>query len=463
MTQNGPFKPCDVRGTYPDEVNESLFRALGRALPRLYPDAGPVVLGGDARLSSPALLAALADGLGPAAAGATVLQPFPTPGLYYVGTASGAALTLIVTASHNPARYNGLKLLARGEAPTEDEMCRLAEATARERRDGGCIPSSAVISADAAAWGGRYVDHLLQRAPARRGLRVVVDPGNGCLCGMAATALRRAGHRVTEIHGVMDGRFPDRGPDPTAPGALDGLAAAVRAGAADVGIAFDGDGDRVVFVDGDGTPAAADAIAALLARQALSVSGDTVVLDVRASRLLAGWLQGQGARIVWSRPGHAFLRSELRRRQAAFGGEISGHYFFAELGGDDGLFAALRLLALVADEGPLADLVASLPRPMVLREFRLPYRLPPGPVLAAIEAGCRPLHVERFGSGLSMDMGDAWVVARLSLTEPLIALRCEAASLERLRSLADCIEAAIGRFGLSIGAALVVDPVWGSE
>jgi phosphomannomutase / phosphoglucomutase len=452
------FKPCDVRGTYPDVVDERLFYAIGRAIARLWPDTCPYVAGGDARLSTPGLLAALVAGLG--GEGAAVLQPFPTPGLYYVGAATGAALTLIVTASHNPAHYNGLKLLLRGEAPGEADLRRLAEATAAAVVAGVPEPLPAVTGGDVGAWVAAYTRHLLALAPPQRRLRVVADPGNGCLCGIAAEALRLAGHEVVEINGSLDGRFAGRGPDPTAPGALDALCTAVRSAGADLGLAFDGDGDRLACVDGSGAPVAADAIAILLARQAFRLHGGSVVLDVRASRRLAAWLRLQGASVAWSRPGHAFLRSELRRRQAAFGGEISGHYFFAELGGDDALFAALRLAALVGSDGPLADLVAALPRARSLREVRLPYGGPVAPVLAAIEAHCRPASVERFGDGLSLDLGGAWVVARPSLTEPLLALRCEADSLARLRSTADCIEAALAPFGLSFLASASVDPAW---
>lgn len=470
MAETSPFQPCDVRGVYPAEVNERLLAAIGRVLPSVLPFDGPLVLGGDARLSTPSLLSALATPLASAHQFAAVLQPFPTPGLYYVGQEVAAGATLTVTASHNPPHYNGLKLLVHGEAPRQEDMARLAAAAARgyergaEGRGGGpeveaTLGGGACDRSDAAEWARRYAEHLLSLAPTSRPLRLVVDAGNGCLCGLAAHALRRAGHAVSEIHGHLDGRFPGRGPDPTANGALDDLAAAVVAARADIGVAFDGDGDRVVFVDACGGVVPADSIAALLGAQAIASDRDTVVLDVRTSRLLTAWLRQRGAEVMLSRPGHAFVRSALRRRHARFGAEVSGHYFFAEMGGDDALYAALRLASLVGEHGPLAHQVAALPAFHVMPEARIPYGGPAEPVLAAVSEMLAPLAVDDFGGGLILDLGDAWVVARPSITEPMLAMRCEATTVGRLGEVVSHLEQVLNGFGLSLGASATVDPI----
>lgn len=461
MSDLAAFKPCDVRGIYPDEVNEPLYRALAGALLARWPAAGPVVVAGDVRESTRGLMAALSGGLSAAGVEPVLLQPLPTPAAYFAGARLGAALTLVVTASHNPPAYNGLKVLAGNRPPGPEDMAALEQATAArlgQTADDGGVAQWAEASRLQAA----YAEHLLRLAPALPPVTVVVDPGNGCLCGLAATVLRRAGARVTEINGGIDGRFPGRGPDPTRPGALATLARAVREAGADLGAAFDGDGDRVVFVDETGEVVAADAAITLLGEQALARHpGGAVLLDIRASRRPAGRLAELGARVAWSPPGHAFLRSAMLDERACFGGEISGHYYFSETGGDDGLYAALRLAAYAAERGPLSRAVRALPRSPALREVRLPYRGWVEPLVAALSQALAPAATRSLAGATVMEMDGAWLVVRRSITEPLLALRCEADDVARLRRVVATAATALAPFGLDLAAATAPDPVWG--
>jgi phosphomannomutase/phosphoglucomutase len=451
MSPSDAFKPCDVRGRYPEAVNERLFWAIGRALACRYPDPQSLLLAGDVRASTPPLLDALWDGLGRPQA--TVLSPLATPAAYFVGRELNADLTLIVTASHNPPAYNGLKLLASsGRPPSPEEWGDLQSATealldtSSGPTDVGTAPRAAVDP-----WLDQYCEALLRLCGPSGGLRVVVDPGNGSLCRVAASALRQAGHHVLEINAEPDGSFPARGPDPTAPGALAGLASAVVRAGADLGVAFDGDGDRVVFVDETGQVAPGDVAAGLLALEAIERAPRApVILDVRASRTLASALEAQGARLAWSYPGHALIRAQLLEQGAAFGGEISGHYFFAELGGDDGLYAALRLARLVAEKGHLSALAAALPRGHTLNEVRLPFEGPADPVLDALEAAFPEAVADRRSAGLVLEWQGQWALVRPSITEPLLTVRGESSSPDGLRQLIAQLDGVLQRFGLTL-------------
>lgn len=434
---SSPFLACDIRGPYPGAVDETLFTAVGRALAAQWPAGDTVLLAGDVRHSTASLIAALA--LGMEGLALTPAWPMATPLAYFVSQRHGFAHTLIVTASHNPPEHNGLKLLNGVRPPTTEEILRLRDATELQVRPdcGRTIPT--LSTADTTTWAEAYGRTLAALAPAARPLRLVVDPGNGCYCGLAAAVLREAGHYVLEINGTPDGAFPGRGPDPTAPGALVGLAEAVRCHGSDLGVGFDGDGDRAVFVDERGRRVPGDAAAFLLASEAWQLSPSApVVLDVRTSRSLARLLTDRGAEVVWSYPGHALVRAEMQNRGASFGGEISGHYFFRELGNDDGLYAALRVGALVAATQPLGMLVDALPRSPGLDEIRVPYEGNPETVYDALEKAYLGALIERGPLGMALTWDRAWALVRPSITERLLTVRAEADTsdeLARLRAL----------------------------
>lgn len=447
--RRSPFMSCDVRGRYPESVNETLFAAMGVAMGEVWPGERSTLLAGDVRTTTPGLIAALAGGL--AAEMITAAWPLATPVAYFVSREQGFGRTLIVTASHNPAEYNGLKLLHDQRPPTADDLRRLRRATDMVLQERSAPPPAPIRPSDTSPWVAEYTERLSRMAASTRPLHLVIDPGNGCLCGLAALVLSKAGHRVTEINGEMDGAFPDRGPDPTAPGALSGLSSAVLRVGADLGVAFDGDGDRAVFVDGDGTRVPGDATAFLLAAEAFDRHpGAPIVLDVRASRALANLLGDRGARVVSSFPGHALVRAAMAENDASFAGELSGHYFFSDLGHDDGLYAALRLSRIVGSQGRLAELVASLPSVPSLDEIRLPFAGEPAAVYDAIERACPDAVVERGESGIGVEWEGAWALVRPSITEPLLTIRGEADTVEDLARLKAILTAALSAAGVRL-------------
>ena len=423
------FKACDIRGEYGTELTEGLAERLGQVVgTRLR--GGTVVVGGDVRLSTPVLKAALIEGL--CSSGCQVLDVgiVPTPALYYAKRKLGAEASAMVTASHNPAPDNGFKLMLGDRPPTEDELLEIE----REMALGAfACGAGSVERVDILP---DYETLLVQRFQPGGSLHLVLDCGNGCYSAVAPGVLQRLGYRVEPLFCEADGRFPNRSPNPAVAANLNTLRERVNAAGADLGLAFDGDGDRVAFVDSRGRPAESDRVAVLLARHLLRESPGEVIYDIKSSSLLAEAVQTAGGTPVMERSGHSFIKTALLDRDAVFGAEISGHFFFREVGGDDALYAACLLLQILQAEGrPLAELLDALPRYPITPDIRLP--CPPEQAdrilkaLAAAFAGCPVSRLD----GVRIDFGDGWALARRSVTEPLLTLRFEAHSEARLAEI----------------------------
>lgn len=447
-TLSPPFMACDVRGSFPEQVNSELFERMGVAIGRVWPRLESALLAGDLRASTPELLAALGRGL--EAPIRLRLQPVPTPLAYFVAREIGVDITLVVTASHNPVQYNGLKLLLRRGSPMPAELARLASETMLVREPTGG-PEVSWAGDAPQPWVDAYIERLGQLAGTQTPLRLVVDSGNGCMAGIAARALRLLGHRVDEIHATADGTFPARGPDPTAPGALKPLRQAVQDGGVDLGVAFDGDGDRAVFVDGAGQTVAGDVIGAALAREASERSpGRPVVMEMRTSPVLRRQLTTAGLTVASCPPGHSLVREAMRQERASFAAETSGHYFFAELGHDDGLYAAMRLTGIVAAGQPLHELVRSYPTGARLPEVRVPFRSPAQPLFDALQERSPSAQATLEAAGLVLDWGDAWLLVRPSITEPLMTVRAEALTSERLEAMLAEVRPTLVAYGMPL-------------
>lgn len=433
------FKACDIRGEYGTELTEALARRLGQAVgTRLAGEA--VVVGGDVRLSTPALKAALIEGLAETGCRVLDLGIVPTPVLYFAKARLGAAGSVMVTASHNPAPDNGFKLML-GEYPPSEEALGAIErelALADFARRPGSVSSVDILP--------QYESFLLERFAPGGQLRLVLDCGNGCYSTVAPAILARLGYQVEPLFCEPDGRFPNRSPNPALARNLQHLCRRVVATGADLGIAFDGDGDRVAFVDEQGQPTETDRVAVLFVRwllggQTFDVSRlmspvPEVIYDIKCSSVLREAVEAAGGRAVMERSGHAFIKTALLQRQALFGAEISGHLFFRELGGDDALYASCLLLQILQSEGRgLGALLAEVPRYPITPDIRLP--CPPQKV-AAILAELQQAfagHPVSLLDGVRVDFGDGWALARSSVTEPLITLRFEAHTPERLEEI----------------------------
>lgn len=426
------FKACDIRGAYPAELDEALFGALGRAIGSLLRERHPrpeVLVAGDVRLSTPPLRQALAEGLASTGCRVADLGMAPTPVAYFAARRLRPHGLAIVTASHNPPGDNGLKL-AFGELPiTESDIERVERAIAEQRfaTGHGSIRPLA-IEDDYAAW-------LAHSARPGNGLRIVLDCGNGTYSALAPRVLRALGYQAIELFCTPDGRFPNRSPNPSAPGSLAALCAAVAAHRAAIGVALDGDGDRVAVVDDSARPLTGDQAIILLAQHILALQSSSslvprphkVVLDIKCSKAVLDAITAFGAQPLLERSGHAFIRARMRAEDALFGGELSGHFFYRELeGGDDGLYSILRLaeLANAAPEA-ISALVDAMPHYATTPDIRVPYPAPDGPSRIEQIAQAATGQVLRL-DGVRVTYPDGWGLARCSVTEPVLTFRFEA-------------------------------------
>ncbi len=434
----------DIRGIVGETLTGADMEAIGRgfatiARARTRAPAGEaplICVGRDGRLDSPALEARLVEGL--VAAGADVLRIGlgPTPMLYFAVHERRATGGMMVTGSHNPPAYNGIKMVLGGKPFHGEDIGALARTVAA----GAFAEGAGRVTQDDIA--PAYVARLLREA-CDDAFTVAWDAGNGAAGAVLAALVERLPGRHILLNATVDGTFPAHHPDPTVAGNLAQLMETVRAEPCDLGVAFDGDGDRIGVVDGTGEILWGDRIVALLAREVLrEMPGATVIGDVKASRVLFDEIARLGGEPLMWRTGHSLIKAKMAEVGAPLAGEMSGHIFFADryYGFDDALYAALRLLRLIAGEGrSLAALGAELPRPASTPEIRFP--CPHGrkfQVADEVAARLKAAGLPFTGiDGVRAESADGWWLLRASNTQPMLVARCEArdaAALARLKA-----------------------------
>ena len=429
------YKDCDIRGVYPTEIDAGDARRIGRALAALHPGVRMCV-GGDVRLSTPELKAAFIDGLVTGGVHVEDLGTIPTPALYFALAQGGADGGATVTASHNPPQYNGIKFMFGGVPPTRADIDAVQAAA-----EGGVLPEGAgrVTARDILP---EYLASLERRFRAKKPLRVVVDAGNGAMSRVAPEAFRRCGYEVVELFCEPDGAFPGRDPNPAEYAHLTAVCGKVRAARADFGVAFDGDGDRAVFIDETGAAVQNERSLSLFIRRALRDHPTPVVYDQKSSSAVKRTILAMGGTAVPERSGHAFIKKRFLELGAAMAGEVSGHFFFGELGYDDGLFAGLMMADIVARAGrPLSELAGEIALPPITPDLRVrcPYAEQQRWLDRIEEAAkLQPCTISRL-DGVRLEFTDGWVLARKSVTAEQLTLRAEADTEERLRELLQLI------------------------
>ena len=438
------WKPCDLRGSYPDAVSPGLFRDIGGAVGTLLAPSSRVVVAGDFRLSTPELKRAIAVGLVEAGAHVLDVGLVATPVAYFAAQRISAGAALIVTASHNPPSQNGLKLMLGSVPITPRQLSKIRALTeARAFRSG----LGAIKSVDPRPAYTRTMQRRWARLRGAEPSRVVLDPGNGAWSETAPGIFRNLGFDVICISCAADGRFPDRPPDCSRASNLVRLCDAVRAMPGSIGIAWDGDGDRAAFVDEDGGYVTPDEIALLFARTVLKSEAPRasrkIVIDLKCSEAVQRAVLEYGGIPLLERTGHAFMRGRMVAEKALLGLDACGHYFFGELhGGDDGLFAALFLLDLVRQSGrQLRALRRDLPRIFSAPEIRIPAGVVSyaraSEALASAFPEARTIEID----GLRLVMGDGVVLVRESGTEQVLSLRIEGfSSAGYARILDRCVQ-----------------------
>ena len=427
----GIFRAYDIRGIYPSELGPELTTRIGMSYGAMATSRGlrEAYIGRDARLTGPVLMAAFASGA--MAAGLNVIDVglVHTPLIYWLTARDRSREGVMITASHNPPEYNGIKISYSGKAYYYDNLYRDIESSL------GSVSPSAWDRAGSMSHEDHleeYMDDVLRRSRRpERPLKVVVDSSNGS-CWFARELLSRAGADVIPINLEPNGRFPHHVPDPLREEAYVDASRAVRAEGADLGVVFDGDCDRVGFVDETGNPIGGDAAAMVLAADVLSRRpGSKVVLNVMMSKAVSDLVGSLGGIPVMVRVGHSFVQEALEREGAAFAAEISGHFYMADsyYGFDDAAYAAIRFISALSSAGRrLSDLVRSLPKYYSSPESR--FYCPDEVKFRVVEELRRRYEAEGLHviavDGVRVEVEDGWWIVRASNTEPALVLRAEA-------------------------------------
>ncbi|MDI3381516.1 phosphomannomutase/phosphoglucomutase [Xenophilus aerolatus] len=433
------FKAYDIRGIVPTTLDAEVAEALGRAFGSAARAAGEraVAVGRDGRLSGPALADALIRGL--VATGVEVIDigAVTTPMLYFAASTL-ATSGIQVTGSHNPKDYNGFKMVLAGRAIYGDEiqaLRKVMEDGSAVLADGGSVRKVDVLPA--------YVERIVGDIKLQRPLKIVVDSGNG-IAGASAPAIFRAiGCEVTELYSEVDGNFPNHHPDPSKPENLADLIQALQSGDAELGLAFDGDGDRLGIVTKDGQNIYPDRQMMLFAKDVLSrVPGGTIVYDVKCSQRLAPAIEAAGGVPMIYKTGHSLIKAKMKEVDSPLGGEMSGHIFFKErwFGFDDGTYAGCRLLEIVSASPNASAVLNALPTSFSTPEINVkceegePHRLVEQLVKTAkFDAPAKVSTID----GVRVDWPDGFGLIRASNTTPVLVLRFEGQTQEALHRIED--------------------------
>jgi phosphomannomutase/phosphoglucomutase len=430
------FRAYDIRGVIGKTLTADVVRTVGQAVGTLYPNSRRVAVGRDGRLSSPELAQALCDGLMAAGRTAIDIGQCPTPVLYFATHELETGAGVMITGSHNPPDYNGLKLVMDGKTLFGDTITEIYD----------CIQEGELTEGE----GKRqveelnqlYVERICEDVRLARRLRVAIDCGNGVAGPVASRLFAQLGCDVTELYCDVDGNFPNHHPNPSQLENLEMLIRTVKINRLDLGLAFDGDGDRVGVIDNQGHVIWADRQMMLYAADVLSRNpGAEIIYDVKSSKHLDEVIAKHGGRPRMWKTGHSFIKAKMKETGALLAGEMSGHIFFKErwYGFDDGLYAGARLLEILSkDERPSSDVFAALPDAINTPEI----------IVDLGEDGAQHIFMNKlaaeadFGSasvsdidGLRVDYPHGWGLVRASNTTPSLVIRFEADDEQALKKI----------------------------
>lgn len=434
------FRAYDIRGIVTENLTEEVVYWVGRAFAAeaLSKKATRVAVGRDGRHSSPLLRDALARGLMEGGADVVDVGEVPTPLLYYANFALDTGTGIMITGSHNPPEYNGLKMVIAGETLAEGRIQDLKRRLLEHDLSEGEGEMEEVELVD------HYIDRVLDDVAIAQPLKVVVDCGNGVAGAVAPRLLRELGCEVIELYCDVDGDFPNHHPDPADPKNLDDLITVVAAENADLGLAFDGDGDRVGVITNRGQIVWPDKLMMLFARDIVGRNpGADIIYDVKCSRHLNALISEYGGRPIMWKTGHSHIKAKIKETGALLGGEFSGHICFAErwYGFDDALYSAARLLEILGAESQDAD--------SLFAEFPVTFTTPEIKIYTTESAKftfMKQLEEQAdWGDGtitsidgIRVDYPDGWGLIRPSNTSPVLTLRFEAdgeSALDRIKDL----------------------------
>lgn len=429
------FRAYDIRGVVGKTLTENIVYSIGRAFASeaLAKKQTTVVVARDGRLSGPSLIMALKHGLCEGGCDVIDIGAVPTPLLYFANYYLQTGTGIMLTGSHNPVDHNGLKMVLDGDSVSEEGVQRLLQRI--QRQDFTPVLLGKEKSLDIVP---AYLERITQDIKLARSLKIVIDAGNGIAGAIAPKLYRQLGCEVIELYCDVDGSFPNHHPDPSQPKNLQDLQRAVLQYGADIGLAFDGDGDRLGLITNQGETIWPDQQIILFARDILSRQiGAEIIFDVKCSKYLAKEIQQYGGQPVMWKTGHSLIKKKLKESGAPFAGEMSGHLFFKErwYGFDDGLYAGARLLEILAKSPKTAsELYNALPKSVTTPEINVAiadeekFAFMKDFIAESQFEGANKITID----GLRIEYPDAWGLVRPSNTTPCLVLRFEADNPEAL-------------------------------
>lgn len=437
----GIFREYDIRGIVDRDLDEEVYETIGKAFGTYVADYGArvVSLGRDCRLSSPAYARAMTLGINSTGIDVIDIGMVTTPMLYFSLYNLEVGGGVMITASHNPGEYNGIKLCRGKESVFGAEIQKIREIadSGKFRHGSGSSENEDVQE--------KYMSFLKENINIKPGIKVGIDYGNGMVGMIGPRAFREFGCDVTELYVTPDGTFPNHHPDPTVEENVAELADTVRKKGLTLGIGFDGDGDRAGVIDENGNIVWGDMLVLIFARDVLSrIKGAKIIGDVKCSnRLFNGIREAGGEPIMW-KTGHSLIKDKMRVEGASLAGEMSGHMFFADkfFGYDDALYAALRLLEIISSTGKtVTQLLEGVPPAISTPEIRVdcPEEIKfmvVDKVKASLEAKYDTIDID----GVRVEFPDGWGLIRASNTQPALVLRFEAQTPGRLHEIQSLIE-----------------------
>ena len=441
----GIFRAYDIRGVVGRELTPQVAAWIGQAVGNVMADKGltDIVVGRDGRLSGPELAGGLIEGLRKAGRNVIDVGMVPTPVVYFAAYHLRAGSGVAVTGSHNPPDYNGFKIVVGGETLSGDAIQDLCERI----REGRLVAADSAGSLTQQLVDEDYIRRIADDVQMERPLKVVVDAGNGVAGDIAPRLLESIGAEVIPLYCEVDGSFPNHHPDPSEPHNLEDLVQMVKRFDADLGLAFDGDGDRLGVVTKEGRMVFPDRLLMLFAADVLQRNpGAMVIYDVKCTGKLSDYILRQGGSPLMWKTGHSLIKAKMRETEAELAGEMSGHFFFRErwYGFDDGLYSAARLLEILAQrmETP-SEVLDELPDAVATPEIKVPVE---GDAHGLVAQFARAAQVEDAPftgarlttiDGLRADWNDGWGLLRASNTTPVLVLRFEADNETALRRIKD--------------------------
>ncbi|ENW6073422.1 phosphomannomutase/phosphoglucomutase [Neisseria gonorrhoeae] len=436
------FKAYDIRGIVGKTLTDDAAYFIGRAIAAKAAEKGiaRIAIGRDGRLSGPELMEHIQRGLTDSGIGVLNVGMVTTPMLYFAAVNECGGSGVMITGSHNPPDYNGFKMMLGGDTLAGEAIQELLAIVEKD----GFVAADKQGSVTEKDISGAYHDHIVGHVKLKRPINIAIDAGNGVGGAFAGKLYKGLGNEVTELFCEVDGNFPNHHPDPSKPENLQDLIAALKNGDAEIGLAFDGDADRLGVVTKDGNIIYPDRQLMLFAQDVLNRNpGAKVIFDVKSTRLLAPWIKEHGGEAIMEKTGHSFIKSAMQKTGALVAGEMSGHVFFKErwFGFDDGLYAGARLLEILSASDNPSEVLDNLPQSISTPELNI--SLPEGSnghqvieelaAKAEFEGATEIITID----GLRVEFPDGFGLMRASNTTPILVLRFEAdtqAAIERIQN-----------------------------